>query len=1504
MIHFTKPKDVDIKEKPRAFAGQDYPLEKLTPRNFEKLIYHLYDNELNSNKNASDYSDVMLMGGVKDGGRDCVLITEKTISAIIQCKHSENNTKYKKNQIVTEVLKYILYGVQQNKFNLNENNLKYILVVSSDFNSDCEGLRINFNEEIKNIKIEKYVTTLKNQNATLRDINYAVIKEKLWAILNNLKFDTIIGTDIQEKLFKSYNESTVNRFFELRSSISKEVNFSDTLERKIIQKIKVSTVETTDDLIQNFKNASFSLKRYCNVFGNISSSHIQREEVVTILDWIKTPLQVDEVRIKLLVGQGGIGKTVILKDILEKLVEDQIPTLGIKADSCYANSIRSLQTKLNLTQNIFDSVKLLAAKFNIAVVLIDQLDALSLSASSKSDYLNTFTLLINGLLNIENVRVVASIRKFDLDHDPSFQTFQNSKYVEVGYLKEKQIEEVLGKLKVKHSAISPKLKNLLKIPNNLNIFCKIFNSNIKIEPIISEYDLYTEFWSQKILNVNKPGITTSKVALLLFKIAGDMDNQHTVVSKVARYIDSYSKEIHYLSSENIIDIHGNQLTFFHQSFYDYVFARHFVESGRSLIDFIITSHNDLAIRSSVKMILSFVSSRDDVQYVKIIEEIIFSSKIYFHLKLLVINLIGFEVTISSELKKFVKNKIIPNLIYKTIFIESVNSEEWLKWLIKEGILSTLLMHNNNVEINLCYQVIRRFLPSYRMEVLDFLRNLPQFENANDFKFRILYFIKIWDSPLAYETFENNLTKEIEGTFQYYTILEDAAKYDVGWVWGIFKKHLLQSRNKSDTNRSHSNNQHHINTIFDQLYKTDKLKSFWESYEYVSGLISSTKYPKKNGAYYSDAYFSIFDYESGEKEYGEKYIYYLMIDCLETIAAEDTIQFRKIYKTIFPTQSYSILRLLALGLMKNVEVFSNEIFDFINGYNTVEGFENYYRDLEYEIRQLITKTYKYFNTTQKRAIKTAILSINPKSETEPYIANGKKILPGQYYGYTKLLYLQSIPQEEIEKDKSLNKSFGELKRKFPKPIRDNPPNQIRISGIHTPIDDKAYAHMSFQSWIDTFNKYNDNYKADVLSSTGGIEQHSRRFCEEVSKRPGHFLRFIEKIIESEISYTYKVQGVLGLIKGKYSPKKTLFIYKKIIRQNLDRFNLIQLIWQSSYFIDAKLVDIELLNFLCYNSINHVDPEKDKGDPLQYGANTIRGAAVSKIVFINFQPKYKNKIFSTLMKVAEDKSVSVKVSLIANLRVLARLDKVATLKVFLKLVNEKNENILKHSIATGQSLSHFYFSKLIPYFNSIKKYKALQSDLAIVLAVEWLKGKKHSKKMLDEVLRLSDKAKANMVNVALKNIITKSGTVDKKCVQLYLMNLNVAKKEIIETYETSFLHLNAKDFELLLPLLRAYTFSKISKVKVHYFYDYLLKCLKNYPRECLELMANLRPNIKETNYLERGQSQKVKVIIGIYNSLLENFPDEFDMIDKALRLFDTMLQDQTYRLTAREIIRDYD
>ena len=114
------------------------------------------------------------------------------------------------------------------------------------------------------------------------------------------------------------------------------------------------------------------------------------------------------------------------------------------------------------------------------------------------------------------------------------------------------------------------------------------------------------------------------------------------------YVTKYEKEISYLLSTGLLILTSNrQLQFFHQTMFDYVYARRFAEQERDLLEEIKSKHQGLFIRSRVKSILSYQRDIETNLYINTLHHLLYDKNEYdesvfrFHLKSLAISSMAF-----------------------------------------------------------------------------------------------------------------------------------------------------------------------------------------------------------------------------------------------------------------------------------------------------------------------------------------------------------------------------------------------------------------------------------------------------------------------------------------------------------------------------------------------------------------------------------------------------------------------------------------------------------------------------------------------------------------------------------------------------------------------------------------------------------------------------------------------------------------------------------------------
>lgn len=173
---------------------------------------------------------------------------------------------------------------------------------------------------------------------------------------------------------------------------------------------------------------------------------IERREQDAVRSWLATPLPDHENGVLLLVGAPGTGKSALLASIVQDAHTKRVPVLGIKADLLPAeiDSPEALRAHLGLEKPIGEMLEEMAAVYGSALLVIDQLDALCEVVDSRTSRLETLIRLMRRASELENVRVVSSVRPFELRHEARLRAMHSSsREVSLGLLTVEDLRTVL-----------------------------------------------------------------------------------------------------------------------------------------------------------------------------------------------------------------------------------------------------------------------------------------------------------------------------------------------------------------------------------------------------------------------------------------------------------------------------------------------------------------------------------------------------------------------------------------------------------------------------------------------------------------------------------------------------------------------------------------------------------------------------------------------------------------------------------------------------------------------------------------------------------------------------------------------------------------------------------------------------------------------------------------------------------------------------------------------------
>jgi hypothetical protein len=1269
-------------------------------------------------------------------------------------------------------------------------------------------------------------------------------------------------------------------------------------------------------IVNKFHQASHHLLDYIDSFYGVPDSHIKRKETAELLNWIKTPISPEEKPVALLVGDAGRGKTVILKDLFLELQSTSIPALGLKADRYYAESLTELEQKVYLEDSFEKMIRSLTASGETAVVLIDQIDALSQSLSAKRQYIDSYNLLVRKLMVIPNVRIILSVRSYDLNYDTDLSFYKNQRIFSVALLEPNQVLTILGKLGVRREEVPKKLLELLQTPHHLNVFCKVYRSDFKLSSINTLHDLYNKLWNQRVTEVlSQSEATRAKLQDLLFAIAKRMYQEQRISTLGEAFSDDYWSELEYLKSNEILLETDQQLQFFHQTFFDFAFAKQFVAGDNSILEYLQDNHQGLFVRSSVKMILVFLREQNHPKYIQTLKKLLLSKRYRFHIKIMTLNLLGYIESPSIDEKNFIRTKVLNSGLSRPFF-ESVNSGGWLEFLIHEGEIANLLnprqtglvsriaertwrkiwsrtevTENTEPLQNLCFQILQRHLPKNRDLICRFLSGTCGFQEREAFVFRILYLIKEWDVEEAFTLFEKYKAGAQQDRFSYYKILEDILPYNFDFVVdeyrAVFRKKL------EEVNEPFHNPQinHDDEELFRKMFQSNATKAFRYFLEVLAKL---GEWP-----------FIFFDYSdtTSGRSHGHDLILTLLLSHVRQQASRSPDWFKNFFKDHKVSDFSPHQMMIIEGLRSNPKLFLKETLDFLKRWTSSEKIDLPDGKVQHFVRKLLGEAYPLLSSSQNEELDGNLLNISPKAEKEVFIREEKRHHRLDWYGYTQFLYLSALPQDKVFAQTYLKKRFLELQRKFDK-IEDHEPNSFVARGVSAPLNQNSYENMSLDNWIATFKKYDESYTPDFGSFKGSLLEHSRAFETEVERKPTFFTPLIERLIdENTVHPKYITAGLLGLQKAKIDPNELQRLFLKATSLGFNREHTLCLVWVTSYFIQTKAIDESTLDFLIDLALHHPDPEERaiQNDVLMDGANNVRGAATSRIVDTYFNSEFETKVFNALEKIANDPHISVKVAIIHRLAYLLHLNERKALNLFLKLVHYGEPEILRYSGRSAQYFANKYFKELTPYFRKMIKIEVANEDTATILAVQWVTGKDEAYPLLRQLVLKSAKAITKAVEVSVRNLQSDDEETIKRCRKLYSMFLSSGNDEVARAYNIEFLHFPKNMFEREYALLKKFSISVVCKKQPNYYLGYLLKCAKKHPLMCLQLLNEVpsyeKPDISKSGYYD---DEPIKILLGAYNSLNSLTPKPANHLETTMKLFDKLLKNERFRPSAYKAI----
>lgn len=370
-----------------------------------------------------------------------------------------------------------------------------------------------------------------------------------------------------------------------------------------------------NDIIRQLEIASLCI---LSIPSKIGGKTITRKVEADILEWISREYIHDqpneEDNVLMLVGSAGYGKSVLIKQLYTKCRQRNIPILVIKADLKEASDFEELSKQLNLSISIIDLIDYMGTLLNNPVVVIDQLDSLSQYLSKDRKYINCYIDLIRYIRKYNNINLIISCRKYDLQNDDAIRNIKASRYIEVPPLTEGEIKSITSILGINYDALPTNVKTLCGLPYFLHLISELHKERVDVTQLTTTLKIHQKIWEEKI-EKRYSGNKGTKVKELMRFITDRITT--TCVMHISKdpYLSEYLDVIKDLLSDSILVDNQGAISFYHASLYDFCFARYFILEGKDLVVYVLESDQGFFIRPQLKMILDYLRDLDSNKYI-------------------------------------------------------------------------------------------------------------------------------------------------------------------------------------------------------------------------------------------------------------------------------------------------------------------------------------------------------------------------------------------------------------------------------------------------------------------------------------------------------------------------------------------------------------------------------------------------------------------------------------------------------------------------------------------------------------------------------------------------------------------------------------------------------------------------------------------------------------------------------------------------------------------------
>ncbi|MBA2524769.1 MAG: ATP-binding protein [Pyrinomonadaceae bacterium] len=990
-------------------------------------------------------------------------------------------------------------------------------------------------------------------------------EEELLSLFRRIKVEIRPLTDIERDMVPYWipasNKLQQELFSLLRDLVARQARHrgsftADGLRSILAKQSEVGFVAqpSLDELREIVRACGAALKQHKHSFGN-TRIHFERAIVESIKEWALQPTSVDDKdNVSFLLDRAGTGKTVVARDVLCALEEAGATVLAIKADQLSGiASADELRANLRLPDSPERILRRLAADGPVTL-LIDQIDALSLSLARDQKALNIVLDLVARARLIPGVRVVMSCRTFDLHNDPRLKKVESGRRFQLGELSDDEVRGVidqLGHTTLTYESLSSATRELLRLPLHLDLFARAIGDGSSAAgnkapaptQLKSLQDLYTVLW-QNVIHVadpQAPPVPDREQAIA--QIVAEMNRlQRTSVAK-SIFSSTELSHLHsasqWLASQGILiegSTQGNTIpttsrwTFLHQTFFDYCYAKNFAENRESLFDTIHNGHQGLFARPQIIHVLEYLRGTDSSTYLRELSSFLnaSASEIRFHLRDHALRWFG-AIADPTDQEWLIARRLFVDPMRRPWMLGAAQGNQGWFRRFRETLEHRLSSQDDKLVDGKILPYLYSMLEVAQAEVITMLRPYRGKNPQWDQRIRgLVRSIRSWHTEEASSLYEEMFGDVAANEIKHYYEIDDIAKVNPKLGCRLIRSALDRILEEQLSVREVAGEErlwlfHFVSalevlngsTIVEALNVVTVAEPEYflaTMLPWLERLVHIKNPPRADFPFFAGDDLS--DAWAGSPYVVHHELNQAFIRALTELGRTGPDEFRQISGRfeVLPYQTPQRYMVNALRQLVESDLFVTEALDFLLADQRrldLGDFE------QYDTRQLIKALISRMTGEELLRLEAAILIYEP-------IRKYRGIGALRWRGLEKLYLLQCLAPEQLSQ-KGL-RTLQELERKFPGTKASEKPIHGVAGVVGPPIPDDVAEKMSDNAWLNAMAKYKGG-KEHKEPFKGGAMQQGTVLSRMTKEAPERFSRLAMRVpLDADQSY------VRGLISG--------------------------------------------------------------------------------------------------------------------------------------------------------------------------------------------------------------------------------------------------------------------------------------------------------------------------------------------------------------------------------------